>query len=152
MGERSLECLREMSKKYWFYLAFENSVCEEYVTEKLGRGLDAHSIPISMANQTGVRLPPRSYLKVPVDTGKVTDEGIAELAQQMKQLMADREEYMRSRRNFVPEISRRFPVTGRKDPRGAAWWKSKSEANTVYDYDYNCFSRPRPRWAQWWAH
>ncbi|CAG0902860.1 unnamed protein product [Cyprideis torosa] len=95
MKERSLECLREFSKKYWFYLAFENAVCEEYVTEKLARGLDTQSIPISMADQTGVRLPPRSYLKVPVDTGKVTDEGMAELAQQMKKLMADREEYMR---------------------------------------------------------
>ncbi|CAG0903788.1 unnamed protein product [Cyprideis torosa] len=95
MWYRSLECLREFSKQYWFYLSFENAVCEDYVTEKLARGLDSHSIPISLANQTGVRLPPRSYLKVPVDTGKITDEGIAELAQQMKQLMADREEYMR---------------------------------------------------------
>ncbi|CAG0906686.1 unnamed protein product, partial [Cyprideis torosa] len=94
METRSLECQKKMSEKYWFYLAFENSVCEEYVTEKLGRALDTHSIPISMANQTGVQLPPHSYLKVPVDTGKVTAEGIAELAQQMKKLMTDREEYM----------------------------------------------------------
>ncbi|CAG0891670.1 unnamed protein product [Cyprideis torosa] len=86
----SLADVRYLNRKVFA----KNSVCEEYVTEKLGRALDTHSIPISMANQTGVKLPPRSYLKVPVDTGEVTDEGIAELAQQMKQLMADSEEYM----------------------------------------------------------
>ena len=33
---------------YWFYLAFENSNCPDYITEKLWRVLDLNIVPVVM--------------------------------------------------------------------------------------------------------
>ena len=47
-GERcpSGSCMKFLNKSFRFYLAFENSVCEDYVTEKLYRTLTSDMIPI----------------------------------------------------------------------------------------------------------
>ena len=39
-------CMNLLNKSYRFYLAFENSLCQEYVTEKLYRTLNSDMIPI----------------------------------------------------------------------------------------------------------
>ena len=39
-------CFKHIQKNFKFYLAFENSACDEYVTEKLWRTLRMHVIPI----------------------------------------------------------------------------------------------------------
>ena len=54
-----------MTKGYRFYLAFENSICDEYVTEKLWRPLEHNTIPIVLggANYSDI-LPPHSYIDV----------------------------------------------------------------------------------------
>ena len=33
------ECFQELSKSHMFYIAFENSICEDYATEKFYRAL-----------------------------------------------------------------------------------------------------------------
>ena len=59
------ECIKYISKSYKFYLAFENSHCVDYVTEKAFRSLQYDLIPIVMggANYTKY-LPPKSYIDV----------------------------------------------------------------------------------------
>ena len=59
------ECDRSISH-YKFYLAFENSICQDYVTEKFWRSLTKrHQIPvIAASNATTELLPPNSYLNV----------------------------------------------------------------------------------------
>ncbi len=59
------ECLKSVSLKYKFYLAFENSICEEYITEKMQRTLDFPVVPIVMGAGPYERYFPRgSYISV----------------------------------------------------------------------------------------
>ena len=53
-------------EKYKFYLAFENSLCGEYITEKLWRSYDQGVLPVVYgAMETYARvLPPHSYIDV----------------------------------------------------------------------------------------
>lgn len=44
--DRMEECLLLLQKKYYFYLAFENSLCEDYVTEKILYPLLQFTVPI----------------------------------------------------------------------------------------------------------
>ncbi|KAK2166397.1 hypothetical protein LSH36_39g00074 [Paralvinella palmiformis] len=64
-NSQTTECMEYLSKHYKFYLAFENSHCVDYVTEKAFRSLQYDLIPIVMggANYTKY-LPPKSYIDV----------------------------------------------------------------------------------------
>ena len=44
--DESLECDQLLVRKYKFYLAFENSLCEDYVTEKFWKCLQLDIIPV----------------------------------------------------------------------------------------------------------
>jgi len=68
------ECLNKLKSQYKFYLAFENSICDEYITEKYWNTLNSntHMIPVAL----GARLqdyatlsPPNSFIHVANFTG-----------------------------------------------------------------------------------
>ena len=42
-----LESYEELSKNYKFYLSFENSLCQEYITEKFFNAMKSGMIPIA---------------------------------------------------------------------------------------------------------
>ncbi len=42
------DCPKRLATKYKFYLAFENAICEEYVTEKFTRTMTYPTVPIVM--------------------------------------------------------------------------------------------------------
>ena len=54
-----------LNRKYKFYLSFENSICEDYVTEKVWKILQLHVVPIVLggADYKDI-LPPHSYIDV----------------------------------------------------------------------------------------
>jgi alpha-1,3-fucosyltransferase len=57
------ECYDLLNTKYRFYLSFENSLCPDYVTEKLYRPLTQHIIPIVFnGGNTSQFAPPKSYI------------------------------------------------------------------------------------------
>ena len=58
-------CHRFLTEQYKFYLSFENSICTDYITEKLSRPLKTNVVPIVLggANYTDV-LPPNSYIDI----------------------------------------------------------------------------------------
>uniref|UniRef100_A0AC35U6N1 Fucosyltransferase n=1 Tax=Rhabditophanes sp. KR3021 TaxID=114890 RepID=A0AC35U6N1_9BILA len=65
------ECLREnncndVDEEYYFYLAFENSICQDYVTEKLWyRGFHKPIIPIVMKRSIVEKyVPPKSFIAI----------------------------------------------------------------------------------------
>ena len=63
MWINSGECKSLLERDYMFYLAFENSNCKDYATEKFYSSLDMAIVPIVMggANYTKL-LPPNSFI------------------------------------------------------------------------------------------
>ena len=62
-----LNLLDEMiERNYKFYLAFENSICRDYATEKLYNALLFHTVPIVYggADYKAIGLPSNSYIDV----------------------------------------------------------------------------------------
>ena len=63
--ERSSNC-DDIFSSYKFYLAFENSVCTDYITEKFWRTLGWNSVPITLTRDfyTPDVVPPGSFISV----------------------------------------------------------------------------------------
>ena len=59
---------RDTMNSYKFYLAFENSNCVDYITEKVYKVLEPHmtTVPIIMSGESNLEqlLPPKSYINV----------------------------------------------------------------------------------------
>ncbi len=59
------DCPKRLATKYKFYLAFENAICKEYVTEKFTRTLNYPTIPIVMGGANYSSFAPKhSYIDV----------------------------------------------------------------------------------------
>ena len=59
------DCHKRLAKKYKFYLAFENAVCHEYVTEKFTRTLFKPMVPIVLGGSDySSWAPEHSYIDV----------------------------------------------------------------------------------------
>ena len=52
-------CYEELAESYWFYLAFENSICNDYITEKFWRTLDLKTVPVVMGGGNYLRDAPK---------------------------------------------------------------------------------------------
>lgn len=64
-GVPTTACGEKYLKEYKFYLAFENSFCRDYVSEKYWNALSRHQIPVIAAPKYNLEmLPPNSYLNV----------------------------------------------------------------------------------------
>ena len=60
-----LNCLKMIESKYKFYIAFENSICVDYITEKLYAVLEYFIVPIVMGGgDYQSAAPPHSYINV----------------------------------------------------------------------------------------
>ena len=58
-------CFDSQGSQYWFYLAFENSNCLDYITEKLWRILDLGIVPVVMGGGNYTRdAPEHSVINV----------------------------------------------------------------------------------------
>ncbi|KAH6940463.1 hypothetical protein HPB50_000070 [Hyalomma asiaticum] len=55
-------CQARFGEKYYFYLAFENSLCHEYVTEKFYDALKHGMVPVVLGNYARTLAPPGSYI------------------------------------------------------------------------------------------
>ncbi|XP_052900689.1 alpha-(1,3)-fucosyltransferase C [Anopheles moucheti] len=67
------ECDQMLDTVYWFYLSFENSLCVDYVTEKLYNALKHNIVPIVFGGADYNRfMPPGSYINVQ-DYGTVSE-------------------------------------------------------------------------------
>ncbi len=63
--KRNTACYTKIAKRYFFYLAFENSVCKDYRTEKIYRTLQYDVIPIVLGGANySAYLPHKSYINV----------------------------------------------------------------------------------------
>ena len=85
---KSAECYADLSKKYLFYLSFENANCKDYVTEKFFNVFKYDLIPIVHGGADYANyFPPHSYINVrDFRTGK-------DLAKYLRKLSNDSAEY-----------------------------------------------------------
>ena len=61
----SNKCYQTIEREYFFYLSLENSICKDYITEKLFNLLDYHIIPIAFGGVNEQEfLPPNSFIDV----------------------------------------------------------------------------------------
>lgn len=82
-------CIDDNSLEYYFYLAFENSICPDYISEKFWRNLNQPVIPVVMGGGNYFRdAPPHSYIDVN-DFSSIED-----LANYLKSLMNSRAKYL----------------------------------------------------------
>ena len=59
------DCHKVQSISHKFYIAFENSNCQDYITEKLWKALNMPVVPIVMGGGNYLRdAPPHSYIDV----------------------------------------------------------------------------------------
>ena len=69
------ECYRMLESKYKFYLSFENSICEEYVTEKFFEIMTRDIVPIVYGGADYNRIAPRHSF---IDAMQFTPEALAQ--------------------------------------------------------------------------
>lgn len=89
-SQDSDDCDDLLEEKYFFYLSFENAICNDYVTEKLYRALRKFVIPIVFngANNS-LFAPPKSYINAnDFKTAK-------ELTKYLQFLIENPDEYMK---------------------------------------------------------
>ena len=61
----SKDCEEQLVTKYYFYLALENSICDDYITEKTWRRLTEGAVPIVLGGgMYAEELPKNSYIDV----------------------------------------------------------------------------------------
>ena len=85
----NLTCNEIVEHNYMFYLAFENSFCDHYVTEKLFKWLKMDIVPVVMGQADYASItPPHSV----IDAGSYPDP--AHLASYLKKLMDNNTEYL----------------------------------------------------------
>uniref|UniRef100_A0A131XTT6 Fucosyltransferase n=2 Tax=Ixodes ricinus TaxID=34613 RepID=A0A131XTT6_IXORI len=84
LPKMSADCYHNASKIYFFYLALENSICTDYITEKFYNALTWGMVPIVMsgANYTSVA-PPGSYIDA------LSFQNVRHLADHLKQIAKD---------------------------------------------------------------
>ncbi len=81
---------RTIAPKYKFYLGFENSVCRDYVTEKLYRTLDIEILPVVLGGTNYSRdAPPGSVINI------LDYRSPKELASYLKRLSSNESEYLK---------------------------------------------------------
>ncbi|KAL3079145.1 hypothetical protein niasHT_036198 [Heterodera trifolii] len=84
------QCYGQQMKSHFFYLAFENSVCSEYVTEKFWNALRSLTVPVVLHRTVlrGVGVPDDAYI--------AADDfcSVQELAQHLLALRRDTDKYI----------------------------------------------------------
>ncbi|XP_023942893.1 alpha-(1,3)-fucosyltransferase C [Bicyclus anynana] len=142
-------CFKKLEDDYYFYLSFENSFAEDYVTEKLLNALNNYAIPIVYGTANYSRfLPPGSYLDA-------LALGPKELAHQMNEILTNRSKYhdfFRWRNHYrygpshpVEEVCKLCTMLNNPDKVSQVtvwkdfdrWWNGK-------EYAHNCLTH-------WWS-
>lgn len=83
-------CISMLDTTYYFYLAFENTLCHDYVTEKLFNVMNRNIVPIVFSGADISRfLPPKSY----IDANDFST--VKQLSNYLKHLIDNPYEYVR---------------------------------------------------------
>ena len=82
------KCDKLIEQDYFFYLSFENSLCKDYVTEKLFRIMKHNIVPITFGGADYAKLlPASSYIDA------LNFSSVEQLANFLKQVSSNRDQY-----------------------------------------------------------
>ncbi|CAF1334288.1 unnamed protein product [Adineta steineri] len=85
----SVNCMEFISKNYYFFLSFENSLCRDYTTEKFFTPIKYPIVPIVLGRTNYSYFIPSSGF---IDTNDYTN--LSSLAQYIKEIRQDKEKYL----------------------------------------------------------
>ncbi|CAL1548131.1 unnamed protein product [Lymnaea stagnalis] len=128
------QCLRMLDRDYKFYLSFENSLCKDYVTEKLLNVLQRNSlIPVVRGGADYKKLFPAGSV---IDTGDFSSP--ESLARYLKQLAGNEEDYIKRL-----QWSWQYQITGPNLPLCPLCKKlyAQREPSCVYNNVYSWWTR-----------
>ena len=144
-----------LEEKYKFYLSFENSICEDYITEKVWNILKLDIVPVVLGGADYASLlPPHSYIDVANFTSPKA------LAAYLKQVANDDDlyrSYFRWKREYFIASSRLDATCSLckvlNDPRDKTrtiasfneFWSSKKHCRTAKEY-FSVFMNTTPKW------
>lgn len=84
-----LRCYDALSRRCKFYLSFENSICKDYVTEKLFNAMLTDMVPVVMGGEDYKKaLPPNSYIDA------LSFDGPEQLAKYLQMLDKNHDRYL----------------------------------------------------------
>ncbi|XP_042864102.1 alpha-(1,3)-fucosyltransferase C-like isoform X2 [Penaeus japonicus] len=92
-------CLQAAAKRYLFYLAFENAICDDYATEKLYNMMFYPLVPVVLGGADyDALLPPNSY----IDATQYTPLELAKKLQHLADHPQEYQTYLEWRRDYQP--------------------------------------------------
>ena len=98
-GMDSLD-LVEIVARYKFILTFENSICEDYITEKFWRGFQAGTVPVYKGSPSIMDWAPDSHSVILV-TDFGSPKGLAEYLKYLDRNDSEYEKYLQYKKNGV---------------------------------------------------
>ncbi|XP_052800507.1 alpha-(1,3)-fucosyltransferase C-like [Mya arenaria] len=118
------QCLEQIAKDYKFYLSFENSMCNDYMTEKVFVWFGMDIIPVVRGARTYDRLlPPNTY----IDAHKF--KTISSLAKFLKELSENEQEYV----NYLKEKSK-YDILNERATVQSAYCELCKRLHNLNDY------------------
>ncbi len=138
----SQDCLRKLGKMYKFYLSFENSICKDYMTEKVCNPLYAFMVPIVLGwNNYADILPPHSF----IDVKQYTPETLAKYLKELDSNDTKYNEYFEWRKQYTIHSSRfcnlcealNKDITPKYYDDVAAFWDYKTYCLSPSQYYHN---------------
>ena len=104
LPKTSSTCITKLAKDYMFYLAFENSYCDDYYTEKVIWPLALGMVPVTMGRTNYSRvLPPDSF----IDAMDYSPKQLAQKLLYLKKHMDEYLQYFQWRRDYTIVRSQR---------------------------------------------
>ena len=83
-------CWRQVNADYFFYLSFENSICQDYVTEKFFNAMNQSVVPVVLGGANYAEIAPQESV---IDVWKDYRNDPLQLAKVLQNLIDDKQSY-----------------------------------------------------------
>ncbi|CAG7827742.1 unnamed protein product [Allacma fusca] len=125
------DCYLLVSLAYKFILAFENSICEDYVTEKLYNNLKLNVVPVVLGGSNySYYAPPNSV----IDASQFTPKQLADYLQLLDSDDELYNEYFKWKRDFYVEANDGIPlICDLCDKLNQPQWETEEKVYTHFD-------------------
>ena len=147
-GPKDDECPQYIQDNYMFYLSFENSVCDDYVTEKFWKYLGSNLVPVVLGGTDYKKVaPPNSFINA------LDYQNPEDLANYLKYLISNQtayneyfkwtsyfDVYRDSEENHaramcqVCEALNQKPVKPKVYHNMKNWWRDKGNCNSTFSW------------------